>query len=477
MVVNIQRPARSVKRAVAGIESLMMAVFSLCSVGAVFGYAIFRYGGVLPVDWLAALAAIGLIAAAYWLVSKRAELAPAPSRSLRWLLFAFLAAISLQLVPLPVELVRLVSPARAELHANLAPVIPAGAFTTLSVVPAETFRHLLTVLGYAVLFLLVREWCWKWRQRPWVVAAPFVTVAFLEAVLGLVQTYWAGAPLARGTYVNRNHFAGLLEMSLPFAVMPAVAVFRRVAGRRKTPAGPAILACALLAVAAVMLLAVVQSLSRMGFLAVLASLFVMGAAALGAGAGTWKRKLPVVAVAVSVLLGFIFLPTDPLILRFADLAETEDISADTRARIWRESTALVADFPLAGCGLGGYESAFMRYKTVAPMQTVDFAHNDYLQLLAELGVLGFSILLVLAARMFWNALRASALPAGELHRYVGIACAGSLTAIALHSIVDFNLYIPANGMLAVWVAGISEGLSFPGRAGRRKPGFPVYVEG
>lgn len=456
-----------------------MAILSLGAVALVFGYAVFKGGGVWPADWLPCLAVLGLTGAIYWIGSAKRELAPSPSLALRWLLYSFLAACILQLIPLPVGVVRLLSPARAELHDALAPVLGPEPFTTLTIVPAETFRHVLTVAGYVVVFFLAREMCWRWRARPWAPVAPFVVVAMLEAVLGLVQYYAGGGELARGTYVNRNHYAGLLEMALPFAIMHPVAVFRRNAKRHESPAGPAILACGGLALATVILLGIVHSLSRMGFMAALGALFVMGTGALGAGSRSWTRRLAAGAVAVLVILGFIFLPTDPLIARFADLAATEDLSGDTRVQIWQDTLQLIAAFPVFGCGLGGYESGLMRYKTAAPLNTVDLAHNDFLQLLAELGAVGFSFLVLLALRMFWNSLRGSAAPVGADERYLGIACAGALTAITLHSLADFNLYIPANAMLLVWVAGISEGLEFADPSRRRRPRrkpLPVYVE-
>lgn len=453
-----------------------MAIFGLGGLTLVFGYAVFKYGGVIPADWYPCLAVLGVVGAIYWMASGKRELAPPSSLLLRGLLAALLATCVLHILPLPAGLVRLLSPASGELHEALAPVLGPSSYTTLGIVPAETLRLVLTMAGYVVVFFLAREMCWRWEKRPWLVVAPFVAVAVLEGVLGLVQHYWALAPLARGTYVNRNHYAGLLEMALPFAVMHGVAVFRRSERRRETPAAPALKACASLALATVILLGIMNSQSRMGFIAALGALFVMGTLALGTGSGTLRRKLPVGALAVVVVLGFIFLPADPLIVRFADLAATEDLSADTRAQIWQDTVGLIADFPVFGCGLGGYESGLARYKTAAPMNTVDFAHNDYLQLLAELGTVGFGILLVLMLWMVRNALRGSSAAAGSNKRYLGIACAGALTAILLHSLVDFNLYIPANAMLLVWIAGVSEGLEFvsdPGAAWRgRMPRYP-----
>lgn len=439
-----------------------MSVVALAALTLVFGYAVFRYGGVLNQDWYLCLTALGIVYAALRVAPRRVDALPRLPLVVRVLIGGLLAVVVLQLIPLPVGLVNWITPARAELDRALGEVLGASRFTTLTIVPAETFRLLLTLAGYVIVFLLAREMGWRWRHSPWIPAVPFIAVGLLEAVLGLVQYYGVRAPLATGTYINRNHYSGLLEMTLPFAVMGGIALLRagEPARSRRSPAGPAIQASLSFAVAAVILLAILQSLSRMGFIAALGSLFVMGAAALGAGLSGRKRVVPVAVVAVLVIAGFIFLPTDQLIERFATVAATEDISADTRAQIWSDTFEQIVDYPILGCGLGCYESGFYRYKTVAPMNTVDFAHNDYLQLTAELGFVGILILLALAVRLFARATEASGRPPRTEERYLGIACLGSLTAIALHSMVDFNLYIPSNAMLLSWIAGVTEGLAF-----------------
>jgi len=88
------------------------------------------------------------------------------------------------------------------------------------------------------------------------------------------------------------------------------------------------------------------------------------------------------------------------------------------------------------------------------MQTVNFAHNDYLQLLAETGVIGFSIFLLLGMLTFLSALRQSIAARGGDNRYLAAACLGALTSIGLHSFVDFNLYVAANTMALAWIAGM-----------------------
>jgi O-antigen ligase len=169
----------------------------------------------------------------------------------------------------------------------------------------------------------------------------------------------------------------------------------------------------------------------------------------------WRRAIPAVIVGLIVLLGFVFLPTDPLIARFSDFTRVEDVSADTRAQIWRDTTNLIKAYPLTGCGWGAYQATFLKFKTVAPMNTVDYAHNDYFQVLAELGIVGFVAGLIFVLRLVGHTIRGATYSMSFDERYLAIACIGSFTAILLHSFVDFNMYIPANSLVFAWIAGIA----------------------
>ena len=276
--------------------------------------------------------------------------------------------------PLPLALVRLLSPLRADdlLHAaTVTGSVPA--WVAISSAPYETAQYLLTLAGGIVVLLVIRALAYESQSHPWVLIWPILLIGTLEAALGIFQAYAEGGEgLARGTYASRDHYAAMLEMILPFALMQAVSILVRDRKRHESPALPALKACVLLASAAVMLIAIIHSLSRMGFLAVLASLFVCGAVALTLRGGRidyevermsfWRRWLPVVTVALIVLLGFIFLPTDPLIARFSEFARTDDISADTRAQIWRDTAGMVKAYPWVGCGWGAYQSSFLRFK-------------------------------------------------------------------------------------------------------------------
>jgi O-antigen ligase len=86
---------------------------------------------------------------------------------------------------------------------------------------------------------------------------------------------------------------------------------------------------------------------------------------------------------------------------------------------------------------------------------VNFAHNDYLQVLIEGGVIGFGIGLMLLVLVLRSSVKAAVYARSLDDRLLSIACISSFIAILLHSFVDFNMYVPANAFAVVWIAGIS----------------------
>src|SRR5207248_1613684 len=91
------------------------------------------------------------------------------------------------------------------------------------------------------------------------------------------------------------------------------------------------------------------------------------------------------------------------------------------------------------------------------------AHNDYLELLAELGAIGFLIPAALMTLVFFRAARAAVAGPGKETRLLGSACAGGIAAALIHSLTDFNLYVPAHAMALAWISGLAVGL--PRRGG------------
>jgi hypothetical protein len=418
-------------------------------------------GGANPSQWNWSILAIAIAGTLYWATLKGRERAPGDSWT-TWLAVAFVAWSAFQLAPMPLWLTGVLSPMRVELSraAGITGWVP------ISIAPAVTFSRLLELGGAVVTFLLARELCWSWRGHSWIPVAPLIGAGLVEALAGAVQTYvqTPGAQFrgAHGTFVNSNHFAALLEMALPLSLAAGAAAYRAGFAPHVRPAAPAIKASALLGCGALMIAALAASQSRMAYLGAFCSLIAMGIISLTAKERRESRPAPIgrrllAGGAVFVAAGLLFLlaPPKELIERYGLLAGKSGETGDLRLQIWHESIPLAKAFPVAGCGLGAYESGFMRFKKVAPMFRVDFAHNDYLQILVELGIVGLVLGLALVVRILSRVLRVALFQKESSGWELAIGLTGAITALLLHSGADFNLYIPANAMALAWICGLA----------------------
>jgi len=384
------------------------------------------------------------------------------------MLVALLGWILLQLVPLPAGLVAWLSPQhwQAVTEGRQLTGQAAGAWMALSVSPPATLERLLYVLPAMATFIAAREMTWWLSNRLWIVVAPVVGIAWLESLLGIVQFYFMrtegrAAVSATGTYVNRNHYSGLLEMVLPLVMVGAIALWRQNMARHSRTDGSVISATILLGVSVCVLMGVMLSLSRMGFISTLVAVAVILLilfASKGSQDLRWNKWIWVLPVG---LLAFVLLlPSQELTFRLADLTAAEGVTNDARIGIWQDTLRMTSDYRLAGCGLGAYEQCLYRYKTVLPLKTVDYAHNDYLQILAELGVVGAALLALLAGWMVWRLLKVVVWNREAKNWHIAVGLLGALVVVSLHSLTDFNLYIPANAAAFAWLAGaaVSPGL-------------------
>lgn len=441
--------------------AFFLMTFSLAS-------AVFLRGGVYPRQW--EWSALGIsVASVLWILPKpNAETPQGKIWELK-LLAVLLGWMWFQLIPLPLALIERLSPSHwtAVAAAREATGHYGRMWIALSVSPPATMERLLAVVPAMAIFVAAREMGWQWRHRIWIAVAPVIGVAWLESILGLLQFYsmrisGGQAGSVAGTYINRNHFAGLLEMAFPLAVMWAVAKWRRTSSTLSRPVGLALSTAALVGIAACLLLAVALSLSRMGFISTLIGVGFTSLILLA----SWANRYPILhSMRWIIPLGFtlcilIALPSKELILRFADIASTDQLPKDARLEIWKNSLQLVSAYKWTGCGLGAYERGLYRYKTTAPINTIDFAHNDYLQILAELGIFGAILAALLLASICWKLLSVVLWKkeTGSWELAVGLLVA--LLTIGLHSLTDFNLYIPANALAFAWLCGtaISPGI-------------------
>ncbi len=285
-----------------------------------------------------------------------------------------------------------------------------------------------------------------------------------------------------------NHFAGLLEMILPLALGLALyyAQKSRVRSRRGSwrefqtrLANPEMLKCLLLLLAVtVLFLGIVFSFSRMGLISMFASLAVMGAVL---WIGRHRNPLPTALIPVllfSAISAAVWVGAGPVVSHFEELSHDDPLDRGTEGRmaIWNDSIELIRQNPWTGAGLGCFEIAFTRVQSVELSYTMDHAHNDYLELVAELGIpaaaLLFIALFALAALTVQAALRARS----GLARAHALGALGGITALLVHSLADFNLHIPANALVFSVLLGLGTAISAEGFASGELEFIPGATE-
>ena len=201
----------------------------LISLGLIWGYSVFRGQIGEDSEWAGLLIAMGTVSIVSFFLHAEGFRSPLPQRSFACLVFLFAFFVAFQLTPLPIGLLRWLSPARLEIHDGLGALAAHSSFVSVSTLPSATMDHAMRILAYALVFFLVTGIADNDRKKLWLLAVPIIAIASLQAVVGLLQVGMGDAgAAARGGYINRNHFAGLLEMSLPFAVMGAVAAAKQV---------------------------------------------------------------------------------------------------------------------------------------------------------------------------------------------------------------------------------------------------------
>ena len=254
---------------------------------------------------------------------------------------------------------------------------------------------------------------------------------------------------ATGTYINHNHFAGFLIMVLPLTLVTGVS------GQRSN-------GIMYLGAAGLMILALLFSRSRMGLVAGLVPL-----ALLGVYFFTKMRRrfaaAALLAVPLVVLLYGAWIGLKPVGERFQFLAQPGYLTAEGRLTIWKDTWQLVRQRPLLGWGPGTFPSLYPTVRTEPSDLRWMEAHNDYLQLLAELGVIGLLLFLVPMAAL-WRSLARQAWREDGLTGAMEAAIAASMAGLLVHSLTDFHLYVPANAMLLMILAGMGAAGLRSGRA-------------
>ncbi len=399
-------------------------------------------------------------------------------RGPRILISGFFLLVLLQAIPLPAFLVGLLAPGSYNFHLANGPLSARPAFMTLSLVPASTLRAGLTLAAYVLAAVLLLRIVSRFQQMQRVVVV-LVCMGVFEALYGLYELSTSQPRIlfykklymldsVTGTFVNRNHLAGYLEMIIPLALGLLVARIgffsMRVKGSpgavrevlahlsRKSFALNLLLVGAVVAMAA----AVVKSQSRAGvFLLILTFLLFLEMVLFHLSFAEEGRHLARNLINAAFLLVVVFSLAVGMTAVMNRFLADDTLFQGGRTIFWRNVVPMVRDFPLFGSGLGTFVSVYPSYDTAGLDMVLDHAHNDYLELLSETGVLGF---LLLAGGIVWMMVQIFRKWKARRNLEIkGLAMGGfiSCVIILIHSLTDFNLHIPANALVFAAVLALT----------------------
>lgn len=419
----------------------------------------------LPIGLLVC-ACVALLVGCAWAWRHRLESAWHRLISFRipiFILSGFVLLVWFQTWTLPAAMVGVLSPETWRVLDGVAPA-------TLSLDVHQTRMYAALSVAYLCCFVVV-VMCVRDRQRLDRLAFWLVLIGVAQAVLSIAlyslkAKYFVFYTQVHhvttlGTFVNRNHFAGFLELCLAVGVglmlarigsqSQSVQNWRERAVRWLNFLLSPKMVLRLLLV--VMVIALVLTRSRMGNTAFFASLLIVGVVALV----LTRRSAPaMVTLIVSlVLVDILVVGTWVGLEKVIERAQGPQLAIDVdfRADVAEHVTHLVADFPWLGTGGGSFYSAYIRYRSLLPGY-FDHAHHDYLELAADFGLVGLGLLGALVLSTFWVSARTLATRRSALPRGIAFGVMMAIVAIAIHSTVDFNLQIPANAMLTVVVLGM-----------------------
>lgn len=425
------------------------------------------FGGARPWIWQS-VTGIFFISFAVWLF--RHDLLPLRSTA-RVLPFAAAGLLSvplLQAMPLPMAVQEFLSPVRATWARGLQE-FGVTYSTALSYDPLSTWMHLLW-WAFLIVFawLLYQAITSRSGYPTWLLHGLFLLAGFqalygiLQALIPSLGVLWDISPstglaykgYARGTFINRNHFAAFLGLIWPLLlgyliILRSPRKMEFILGSRASAQVLAQKKTFGVFCLGLIILGLFFSQSRGGILAA-----VLAATLLCVIAGL-RQKRTVIGLAMcwAVMIGYgAVIGFDGISSRF----ERIDKDFLVRNEIWKDGWSAVLDHPFTGTGLGTYPSVGRAYQNaIGPQMRAQHAHNDYLEATVEMGLPAAVALILGIWGLWWR--RAALLWRRRVNMdpdrvVLGAASLAALGGYMLHAWVEFNNAIPANQLAAVMVA-------------------------
>jgi len=350
---------------------------------------------------------------------------------------------------------------------------------SLSVYRHATKGELLKLLAYAGVFLLILFWVDD-RSKLLRLLYLMVLMGSLLSVIGMVQRfvgaekiYGLWQPLFRtgqsffGSYVNPNHFAGYMALTIPIALSLFIRKIERIGWSQAwrlrdylKPLNEQDLHVALFLLLALVLMVsgLFLSLSRGGIFAFTGSMIFLIAVLSVKGGWRWKLGLGLVIVVFAAIFVFWlgFVPFQAEVKTLAHLLQ--DGTVQYRLQVWKDGWRMLMDFPLFGTGLGTFAHIYPMYKTLLSQATVIYPESDFFQILVETGLVGSGVFIWFFVAFFhalWIRWRRHGTYVARINPKTMVGLAAAMVAILIHGFGDFNLHIPANALQFAIVMGLA----------------------
>ena len=328
--------------------------------------------------------------------------------------------------------------------------------TRVSVSPGDTMQ-MCSLFGICLLMFILLTSKMHHTYQIRLVLLAIVVTALGNAIFAFVESFGTVAAGVNqqtsfnGVFGNRNHFAFMMMMG----VMSTVGLMGILTGSKrhgsKLEAWWTKLQVPLGIILFVLLTAMVMSLSRGAFMATVVSLLVFGViwgfSFRGQSMHMRQKTFALLAVvAVAFLIGMPFV-LERLSERYEALT-AEDLTADARYEVWKDSCRMIKDYWRFGAGLGGYETSIQPYEAGRFTDArIGHAHNDLLELTSEVGVPVALLLLIVALVMWFRSMFVILHHQERTYKWAGLGAGVALIGVTLHECVEFNLLAWSNALV------------------------------
>ena len=385
-------------------------------------------------------------------------------------LFCLLIWMALQLVPIPPELLTIISPGSL---AAYGPVIEAGdldRWLPISVNRKATLYELIRFGSYVLFYILAIQVLSDGRKVKKAVRIILYLAAFIAA-LAIAQKYTADNLMywfrtvperanIMGPWVYKNQYAGFMAMLLPLVfglffyyrikVEDDVSLRVRIASLFSSPSTNIRVYLGLGMM--LIFLSVFLSLSRSGVIYTLVSLIIFYLFSTPKGAKkNWSLMLLLV---LFVVVYGVFFDVSDVTSRFNKTLTEEGEFNFNRFETWRDTMGMVKTFWLTGAGFGTFVDVFPLFKTMQNPYIYDHAHNDYIEIVTDGGVIAFALIVWFLYSFLSKGVQIWRRRRDQYALVMGGAALAGIVSMLLFSVTDFNMHNGADGLYFFFLCGL-----------------------